>query len=98
MMRRDAAHRIVGELRIGDVALRAGDDQRAVLRAAPADLDHLAELAGLVGSPRIAVVEFSPRSAAHFSSLIVPLTAMLSSSPVIRNEIEPFGLPPFAAR
>ena len=39
----DAAHRIVGEFRIGDVALRAGDDQRAVLRAAPADLDHVAE-------------------------------------------------------
>ena len=32
------------QFRIGDVALRAGDDQRAVLRAAPADLDHVAEL------------------------------------------------------
>jgi len=30
--------------------------------------------------------------------LIVPLTAMLSSSPVIRNEIEPLILPFFAAR
>ena len=29
---------------------------------------------------------------------MVPLTAMPSSSPVIRNEIEPFGLPPCAAR
>ena len=32
------------------------------------------------------------------SSLMVPLTAMPSSSPVIRNEIDPFGLPPRAAR
>ena len=39
---------------------------------------------------------FSPRSAAHCRSLTVPLTATLSSSPVIRNEIEPFGLPPRA--
>ena len=40
---------------------------------------------------------FSPRSAAQFSSFGVPLTAMPSSSPVIRNEIEPFGLPPLRA-
>ena len=36
---------------------------------------------------------FSPRSAAHCSSLGVPLTAMPSSSPVIRKEIEPFFSP-----
>ena len=41
--RHEAAHRIVGALGIGDVALLAGDDERAVLRAAPADLDHVAE-------------------------------------------------------
>ena len=37
---------------------------------------------------------FSPRAAAHSSSLTVPLTATPSSSPVMRKEIEPFGLPP----
>ncbi len=46
------------------------------------------------GSGRMQWSNFSPRSAAHFSSLIVPLIATLSSSPVIRNEIEPFGWPP----
>ena len=35
----EPAHRIVGAVRIGDVALLAGDDQRAVQRAAAADLD-----------------------------------------------------------
>ena len=90
-----AADRIVGALRIGDVALLAGDDQMAVERAAPADLDGVAELLlTLLGSPRMQWSNFSPRSAAHCSSLGVPLTAMPSSSPVIRNEIEPFGLPP----
>jgi hypothetical protein len=54
--------------------------------------------ATLPGSPRMQCENFSPRSAAHFSSLMVPLTAIPSSSPVIRNEIEPLGLPPFAAR
>ena len=53
---------------------------------------------GLVGSPRMQWSNFSPRAAAHCSSLTVPLTAMPSSSPVIRNEIEPFGLPSLAAR
>ena len=40
-----AAHRIVGAVRIGDVALLAGDDQHAVLRAAAAELDGVAQLA-----------------------------------------------------
>ena len=40
------------------------------------------------------MIEFLAARRAHFSSLIVPLTATLSSSPVIRNEIEPLGLPP----
>ena len=51
----------------------------------------------LLGSPSMQWSNFSPCSAAHFSSLGVPLTAMPSSSPVIRNEIEPLaGLPPCA--
>ena len=46
-----------------------------------------------------AVIEFFAVLGRPFNSLGVPLTAMPSSSPVIRNEIEPFfGLPPFAAR
>src|SRR5262249_17028066 len=39
----DSAARVVRQLRTGGGALRAGDNERAVLRAAPADLDHVAE-------------------------------------------------------
>ena len=56
--RRDVAHRVVGELRIGDVALRAGHDQRAVLRAAPADLHHVAELLRVGRLAQNGVIEF----------------------------------------
>ena len=35
--------RVVGPLRIGDMALPALRDERAIQRAAPADLDHIAE-------------------------------------------------------
>jgi hypothetical protein len=45
----------------------------------------------VAGLAEDAVVERSPRSRAHCRSLTVPLTAMPSSSPVIRNEIDPFG-------
>jgi hypothetical protein len=48
---------------------------------------------GLVGSPSTQASQLSPRSIAHFRSLIVPLIAGPSSSPVIRKEIEPFGGP-----
>ncbi len=52
----------------------------------------------LLGSPRMQWSNFSPRSAAQCRSLMVPLTAMPSSSPVIRSDSEPsFGLPPLAA-
>ena len=46
------ADRIVGAIGIGDVALAAGDDQRAVERAAPSGLDGVAETSTLLGSPR----------------------------------------------
>ena len=39
----------------------------------------------LLGSPRMQWSNFSPRSAAHCSSLTVPLTATPSSSPVIKQ-------------
>src|SRR3984885_15484460 len=52
----------------------------------------------LLGSPSTQWSNLSPRAATHASSLMVPLTAMSSSSPLIRNEIEPFGLPPLSAR
>ena len=84
--------------RIGDVALLAGDDQHAVLRAAPAELDGVAERGGIARLAQDAMVELFAALGRPFSSLTVPLTAMPSSSPVIRNEIEPFGLPPCAAR
>ena len=93
-----AAHRIVGAVRIGDVALLAGDDQHAVLRAAAAELDGVAELVDVARLAQHAMVEFFAARGRPFQELGLPLTAMPSSSPVIRNEIEPFGLPPFAAR
>ena len=52
------ADRIVGALRIGDMALLAGDDQRAVERAAPADLDGVAERRDIARLAENAVVEF----------------------------------------
>jgi hypothetical protein len=56
----------------------------------------------LDGSPSTQWSNFSPRAAAHCNSFIVPLTERSSSSPVIRNEIEPLpsfpGLPPWSAR
>ena len=51
------AHRIVGAVRIGDVALLAGDDQHAVLRAAPAELDGVAELVDIARLAQHAMVE-----------------------------------------
>ena len=73
---RQPAHRIVGELRIGGVALRPLDDERGRKAAAPADLDLVAELAARWSARRRArAVKRSPRSAAQSSSLAVPLTA-----------------------
>src|SRR6516165_1911527 len=36
--------RVIGALRIGDMALFALRDQRAIQRTAPADLDHIAQM------------------------------------------------------
>ena len=55
--RRQAADRVVGAIGIGDVALAAGDDQRAVERAAPADLDGVAEHLDVARLAEDAVVE-----------------------------------------
>jgi hypothetical protein len=54
-------------------------------------------VSALLGSPSTQWSKVSPRSAAHWTSFTVPFTAMPSSSPVIRNEIDPFGRPPCAA-
>src|SRR5436189_6277753 len=45
----DAAHGIVGAMRIGDVALLAHHDEGAVERAAAADLDRVAERIDIAG-------------------------------------------------
>ena len=52
------AHRVVGAVRIGDVAHLAGDDQHAVLRAAAAELDGVAELVDVARLAQHAMVEF----------------------------------------
>ena len=52
------ADRIVGAIRIGDVALPAGDDQRAIERAAAAGLDGVAEHFDIARLAKDAMVEF----------------------------------------
>ena len=71
----------------------------AVQRAAAADLDDVAERFDIGRLADDAVIELlAVRRPPIAAAWRVPLTAMPSSSPVIRNEIEPFGLPPLAAR
>src|SRR5690348_5753311 len=48
---------IVGQMRIGGVALNAGDGQKSVEAAAPADLHHVAELFGAGGLADDAEIE-----------------------------------------
>ena len=55
--RRQAADRIVGAIGIGDVTLAAGDDQRAVERAAAAGLDGVADDLDIARLAEDAVVE-----------------------------------------
>ena len=63
------AHRIVGAVRIGDVALLAGDDQHAVLRAAAAELDGVAELRDVAGLAQHAMVELLAARGRPFQQL-----------------------------
>ena len=87
-----ARDRIVGPLGIGDVALHAANRQMAGHRAAPADLDHLAEaLAGWSARRPGRRPAARPAPAARRAAFCVPLTAGPSSSPVIRQLIEPAG-------
>ena len=63
-----AMHRIVGELRIGGVALHAVHDELAGEAAAPADLDHVAQalrigrLADQTGIERFAFASSASRA------------------------------------
>ena len=72
LQRRDQRHqpadRIDRALRIGDMALLAGHDQMAVERAAPADLDGVAERCDIARLAQQAMVEF-------FAALGRPLQA-----------------------
>ena len=56
--RDDAAHRIFRAVGIGDMALAPGDGEDAVERAAPPDLDGVAELAHIRRLAEDAMVEF----------------------------------------
>ena len=78
-----------GEVAAGTLYGRGAVDMKGGIACALA--------AALLGSPRRQWSKRSPRSAAHCKSLVVPLTAMPSSSPVMRKESEPEGLPPWAA-
>ena len=97
-MRDQPVHRVVGEMRIGGVALRAAHGELRVQRAAPADLDHVAERGRVGRLADDAGVERSPRSAASPARFAVPLTAGPSSSPVISRLIAPARLRRGAAR
>ena len=55
--RREQVHRVLHQVRIGDVTLHALDDQLAGKRAAPAVLDRVAELAYRGGLADDAVIE-----------------------------------------
>ena len=87
--RHKPADRIVGAIRVGDMALAAiynsvplSEPRRPALMVSP-------RTERLLGSPRTQWSNFSPRSAAHCSSFMVPLTATLSSSPVMRAKSSP---------
>src|SRR5947209_12165266 len=56
--RRDIRHRIRRAMRISHMALHAVDDQRARQRAAPPDLDAVAELLDIAGLAQHAMIEF----------------------------------------
>jgi len=56
--RHQPADRIFRPLRIGDVALATGDDQLAVERTAPADLDGVAQFIDVARLAQQAMVEF----------------------------------------
>ena len=57
-------------MRIGDVALLAGDGERAGERAAAADLDHVAERFAARGLAEQAVIEFLPALGRPFQQLL----------------------------
>jgi hypothetical protein len=65
--------RVVGELRIGGMALRAGDRQHRVEAAAAADLDHLAERLGvgrLAGDAGVQLVPVLREPAQHLDGAV----------------------------
>ena len=76
-------------MRISAVALRPVHGDGGVQAATPADLHHLAQACGLVGSPTRQASSASPRAASAPSILRVPLIDGPSSSPVISSATEP---------
>ena len=93
------AHRVVGAVRIGDVALLAGDHQHAVLRAAAADLDGVAELADVARARPARNDRTSRRARPPISTAwaAVDRDAFLVAGDQERDRAL-CGLPPLAAR
>ena len=85
--------------RISDVALAAGDDQRAVERAAPAGLDGVAEHLDVARLAKNAMVEFFAARGRPLQQLdrAVDRDAFLVAGDQERDRAF-FGLPPLAAR
>ena len=91
--RRERPDRIVGDMRVGDMALPAEQRQPPGQRTASSMLDRVAERFALVGSPTTQWSKRSPLSSAQRISLTVPLIDGPSSSPVTRKLIEPGKAP-----
>ena len=87
--RSERPDRIVGDLRVGDVALAAVDEQPSIERAAPAVLDRVAESAHACRLADDAMIETLTLCQRPVEQLDLPLTAGPSSSPVMRKLIEP---------
>jgi hypothetical protein len=88
--RRKAVHGILGEMRVGDVALHAVHGEPARQGAATADLDRVAELGrARWGSPTTHQSIFSPRASSTSTTFLVPSTDGPSSSLVSRKASEP---------
>ena len=96
----DAAHRIIGERRVGDMALRPFDDQRAVLGQPGRPILRMSPSRRGIGRfAEEAVVECLAarrRPLQQFYGAVVRRPP--SSSPVMRKEIEPLGAPPLPGK
>jgi len=87
--RRERVHRVLRELRVGDVPLHAVHGEAPAEGAATTHLDGVADRGLARGSPTTHQSRRSPRSRSTCATRRVPSTDGPSSSLVIRNAIDP---------